>query len=159
MTTFIAIYQAQKQLQEETYGYDFDGMSDEDRIQFIKNMAFALEDEVHEAVNETGWKPWQTSRHINHEAYREELIDAFHFLLNLIIAAGIDPEVFVNLFFAKQRKNRARQLNGYDGVMGKCPKCKRSFDGAGVQCNVALSPDTHESTHGWCAVYGEWRKE
>jgi len=109
-------------------------LTEEELPEFLLWNAYALMDEIHEAMNEVGWKPWATSRHINTDEFRAELIDAFHFLLNMWMATFSDlatPEYMASVLYAqyktKNQVNRDRQLKGYDGVTGKCPQCHRDF--------------------------------
>lgn len=126
--------EAQKKLQEEVFGHDFASMSTEDRIEFITWNILAATDELHEALNEVGWKPWASSKHINTESFKSELIDVYHFLMNLFIVAGMDEDEVKAAYFAKRAKNVKRHEVGYDGVNGKCGWCKRSYDDDGVAC-------------------------
>ena len=48
----------------------------EERATFVTWNMFAIEDELHEAIAEMGWKPWATSRHLNVDAMLKEMIDA-----------------------------------------------------------------------------------
>lgn len=107
-----------------------------DRIVFIRDMILALTDELHEALNETGWKPWASSDHINEEAFKNELVDAWHFFMNLMLVAKMSPEELYIRYLRKHEKNKDRQEVGYDGL-DKCPMCKRAFDDDAVQCNYA----------------------
>ena len=84
MNALQMILDRQKELQKKHYGVDVTTLSDEERAQYIRDMSLALTDELHEALNETGWKPWATSRHINRQAYLGELIDVLHFWCNLV---------------------------------------------------------------------------
>lgn len=131
MSSFLALLIAQGELQRDTYGHDFEKMSDTERIEFIKTNVLALTDELHEALGEVGWKPWTTSRHINEDAYLGELVDAFHFLMNLVLVLGYKEEViserFVDRYFLKRAVNAQRQNDGYDGVSGKCTGCGRDI--------------------------------
>lgn len=115
------------------------------RAQFVRDMVLSLEDELHEALNEVGWKPWAKSRHFNTEAFQSELIDCWHFFLNLMLVAGMDEDDLVAGYFAKRGVNIARQNLGYDGQSGKCPECKRALDDKYTTCN----PDI-----GWCMNQG-----
>lgn len=130
------IFERQKKLQEESFGVKLDELSDEDRSQFIKDMILAATDELHEALAEVGWKPWATSRHVNREAFVGELVDVLHFIVNLWLAVGATPEEVQIRYQEKADKNAKRQAEGYDGVWGKCPECKRAFDDAGVMCSM-----------------------
>lgn len=117
----------QRALQSKINGYDIEDQSTELRIQNIALNVLALTDELHEALNETGWKPWATSRFINELELRMELIDAFHFLMNLFLHAGMSAADVWELYARKHGVNVDRQENGYDGVLGKCGRCRRDL--------------------------------
>ena len=123
-----AVVERQRDLQVNSFGQDPGDLSPEDQIQFIKDMVLALEDELHEALGECGWKPWASSRHVNEDAFKKELIDALHFWVNLCLAVGMDADEAVERYFAKAAVNARRQEEGYDGVSGKCPTCSRALD-------------------------------
>lgn len=100
----------------------------------FKDMVMALQDELHEALAEIGWKPWAESRHFNTEAVQGELIDAFCFLTSLMLIAGMDANTVFNKYMLKMAINHKRQDDGYDAVSGKCPDCKRAYDDPAVLC-------------------------
>lgn len=133
---FVTMYRAQTNLQRDTYlgGKHPTELDDAAKMEYLRTNFLALFNELNEAMDETGWKPWATSNHINYESYRSELVDAFHFFLNLLFTAGITPHEFFNKFMEKNDRNRQRQKEGYDGVAGKCAGCHRSFDDSGVLC-------------------------
>jgi hypothetical protein len=123
------MFKLQGELQRDTYGSHPGDIEDPaERIQFIKDMNLALQDELHEFLAETGWKPWATSRHINEESAKGELVDAFHFFMNLCMAVDLGPGELFERYVEKRMRNIKRQEEGYDGVAGKCPKCKRALD-------------------------------
>jgi hypothetical protein len=101
----------------------------EERAQFIKDMVLALEDELHEALGEVGWKPWAESRHVNRDAYMGELIDAFHFFMNLMLVVDMTADELFLGYMEKRQRNKARWAaeGGYTGL-DKCPGCKRAID-------------------------------
>lgn len=107
----------------------------EELIQYIKDMRLALEDELAEMFQEIGWKPWATSRHINYDAARSELVDAFQFFMNLCFALKMTPGMLLQLHSDKLKKNYARADAGYDGVSTKCTVCKRAYDDTAVKCH------------------------
>lgn len=106
----------QRQLQITGIGIDPKELEGEDRINFSKDMILALLDEVHEVLNEMGWKPWATSRHFNEELVQKELIDAWHFFMNLLLAAGVDGQKLFELYTDKNRENLDRWQRGYTGT-------------------------------------------
>lgn len=134
MNALQMILDRQRELQKKHYGVDVTQFDEEQRAQYIRDMSLALTDELHEALNESGWKPWATSRHLNRQAYLGELIDVLHFWCNLVLITNASQEELVNMYFAKADKNAKRQLDGYDGVAGKCTTCGRAFDDAAVLC-------------------------
>jgi len=131
------IIEMQNYLQVEAYGNDFRNMAEALKPKYIADMVLACTDELHEALNEVGWKPWASSRHVNAEAFKGELIDALHFLVNLFLLAGMDSREVLRLYLEKNRRNLERQKAGYDGVAEKCPTCKRAIDD--VRLHDALS--------------------
>jgi dimeric dUTPase (all-alpha-NTP-PPase superfamily) len=121
------MFELQNRLQTQAYGTDIATLSDFEAIDFIKDMHIALTDELHEMLGEVGWKPWATSKHINSEAAKGELVDAWHFFMNLCIVVGLTPDELYSRYKKKREKNIKRQEEGYDGVSTKCPKCKRAL--------------------------------
>lgn len=109
----------------------------DERATFLTWNAFALTDELHEAFNEIGWKPWATSRHINRELVIKEMVDAFHFFMNILLAVspGMDAtqiaQEFTSRYYEKNKINGDRQDKGYDGVTTKCLFCKRELSDVG----------------------------
>lgn len=129
------MFKEQGELQRNSYGrHPAEIDNEEELIQFIKDMNLALQDELHEFLAETGWKPWATSRHVNADAAKGELVDAFHFFMNLCLAVDMGPAELFDRYMEKRQRNAERQLEGYDGVEGKCPVCKRALDDYAVQC-------------------------
>lgn len=140
ITTLEDMFQNQNYLQTEVYG---DGTSPTDfikvygpsaGIQFYMDMHVALVDELHEALAEIGWKPWASSIHFNKDAVRGELVDAFHFFMNLCLVSGVSAQDLIDGYIAKSAQNIKRQVDGYDGVSTKCTVCKRALDDSAVHC-------------------------
>lgn len=126
--SLVALVEMQNLLQKDSFSNNFREMPEELKPAYIRDMVLACTDELHEALNEVGWKPWASSRHVNLEAFRGELIDALHFLLNLFLLADLDAAGILDRYLAKNERNAQRQEEGYDGVSGKCPSCKRALD-------------------------------
>lgn len=134
-----------------------------DSCEYIKDMSLAALDEIHELLNEVGWKPWATSRHINVVAARGEWIDAWHFMMNLANKLDMDEDLIYNMYYAKAAKNKARHAAGYDGVKEKCPGCKRALDDLGVDCyedtlevKDGFDNVVNTITNNWCAKLVDW---
>jgi len=128
------IFRKQTALQQKTYGITPAELDPEQRARYIVEMVTALNDELHEALAETGWKSWASSRHFNRDAYLNELVDALHFLVNLMLVADTDAYEIIELYERKNRVNRKRQQNGYTGVNEKCATCHRALDDTNVHC-------------------------
>jgi dimeric dUTPase (all-alpha-NTP-PPase superfamily) len=136
VTSFQDALEAQRKLQQTSFGQDPVGLTGEAATDWIRWNVLALEDELHEALAETGWKPWAKSKHVNRDAFVSELVDAFHFLMNRMLVVDCDADEFLAKYAEKRGLNAARQAAGYDGVSGKCSVCKRALDDAAVTCTV-----------------------
>lgn len=128
-----------------------------ERIQFMKDMELALRAELQEMLDEVSWKPWATAEFFNEDAVQGELIDAFHFFLNLCMLAQMSPDQFFAAYMKKNQINRDRHVDGtYDGL-NKCPGCKRAMDDPAVTCYYldveVLLPNP--PTAAWCKVLGK----
>jgi hypothetical protein len=128
----VKLLQTQRNLQTGSFGFDPVELEGEERTEFIRWNVLALEDELHEMLGEVGWKPWASSRHVNEDPATGELVDALHFFLNLVLACAprgsetvMVAHTLVSKYGAKVSVNAKRQADGYDGVKGKCPRCKR----------------------------------
>lgn len=141
MTHMKIFLEAQQMLQENSFGMSLKEMNDEDRIAYIRWNVVALEHELHEALDETGWKPWGTARHINRAAYVGELIDAFHFFMNLLLAVQVTDEELTAGYWAKRRVNQDRQESGtYNGFTEKDGD-GRALDEPHITANTNDGPD------------------
>jgi dimeric dUTPase (all-alpha-NTP-PPase superfamily) len=71
---------------------------------------------VHEAIElqrETNWKWWKKEVEINPEKIQEEIIDMWHFLIQISIEAGLDSKKLIEKYIEKNEENLKRQLNDY----------------------------------------------
>lgn len=95
----------------------------------------ALSVELGEFMQEVGWKTWSTPRGwVNRRAAVGELVDAAHFLANILCALDVTDNEWEESYRLKQEVNRQRQRDGYDSSVTKCPSCRRSYDDEGVWC-------------------------
>jgi hypothetical protein len=134
----------QLQAQREGFKLDPPALEGEERAEYIRWNVLALEDELHEMLSEVGWKPWASSRDLNRDGYLKELVDAYHFLMNLILVVkGEDQTVdelaceFARMYTAKREVNLRRQAEGYDGVANKCQECGRAREDVDVPKNTS----------------------
>lgn len=145
MTHMRIFLEAQQMLQENSFGMKLKEMSDTQRIDYIRWNVVALEHELHEALDETGWKPWANARHINRDAYVGELIDAFHFLMNLLLAVEVTDQEMTEKYWAKHRVNAERQATGtYNGFTEKDGD-GRALDEPHITANTNDGPDCERS--------------
>lgn len=114
------IMNKQRELQERL-GYDFSKMTEAERAEFMRNHRGYLEDEVAEALYEMpGYKTWKDYSGMSDEAkeiawakVRMELIDAFHFFINLLLGAGFTADEVFKMYMMKNAENHRRQDAGY----------------------------------------------
>lgn len=133
------LYELQRDIQENVYGYDFEKMRTEMNLgefrQFFDWNYHAIQDELRETFDALGgvkdgignavWKPWKAKHsEISNMKFDDmsegdkkelkmELIDIQHFLFNMMLAAGMTTEELFNYYFSKNVENRRRQQSGY----------------------------------------------
>jgi len=80
----------------------------------FKEYLMALIVELAETLQELNWKPWKKTRKpLDMSKIHEEIIDAWHFLLELSIIVGLDSSKIHTVYLAKNRENLVRQKTGY----------------------------------------------
>ena len=121
-------------------GHEFGRMTDDERVEYIKEMYIATTIELAEALGEISWKTWTTKPpSVQLLPFISELGDAFQFIMNMWFAAmpNAKPAEIAAAMFAthtaKLEVNHKRQDSGtYDGVSTKCRSCKRAREDAEV---------------------------
>ena len=71
---------------------------------------------LHEAVElqrETNWKWWKKETKTDIDKVQEEIIDIWHFVIQVSIEAGLDSKKLIEKYMEKNRENLARQERGY----------------------------------------------
>jgi len=82
--------------------------------QYLKDFAWRVTEEVGEAMNTLKNKPWkQTELTTDVDHFLEELVDGFHFYVELLILSGFDPESLFRTYFLKSEVNKFRQRSKY----------------------------------------------
>lgn len=80
----------------------------------IKDCMWRIVEELGEAANCLKNKPWkQTEIPTDQDHFIEELMDAWHFLLQLFLVVGIDEKTLVQLYVRKALVNKFRQRSNY----------------------------------------------
>lgn len=87
----------------------------DERVAYAKDMLLAMIVETVEVLNEVGWKSWATSRHINRNAFADELLDALHFWLNAALLINMDADEIEARWALSVEKIRGRDADGYTG--------------------------------------------
>lgn len=104
------LFNLQRNLQKKI---DFTDIS---LIQYIRLMFIGIVTEACEAIEQTDWKPWKKDTGVNtatSENFKEEIIDIWHFLINLTLASGMDADDVIQKFKAKNKINIKRQEDKY----------------------------------------------
>ena len=71
---------------------------------------------IHEAIElqrTTNWKWWKVPTEFDRKAAREELIDIWHFVIQVSLELGLSPDDIVDEYKRKNQINRERQRTGY----------------------------------------------
>jgi len=106
------LFDLQQEFQEQIGNGDRIYRDNDVDSKFVQEQTLALIDELMEALRETPWKTWKKQQTLNHDKMKEEIIDAWHFLINLSMAAGMDSSEVYELFLKKSKVNRDRQTAG-----------------------------------------------
>lgn len=80
---------------------------------FISTQTLAAMVELGEFIQETPWKTWKQNQKLNREKAIEELVDVWHFIINLSLAFDLSAEELYMAFMSKNKKNFKRQEDGY----------------------------------------------
>ena len=106
---------------QKRLGTNFSEMSLEERAEFMRNHRGYLADEIAEALYEMpNYKLWKDYSNMSEEAtaiawqkVRMELIDSFHFFMNLLLCAGMTATEVYEMYTMKNKENHRRQDAGY----------------------------------------------
>jgi dimeric dUTPase (all-alpha-NTP-PPase superfamily) len=91
-----------------------------DQQNFININILACLDELSEVLRETAWKNpkyikggWKINQELNEDKFKEEIIDLWHFVINLSLAADFTSEELYDMFEDKNKINHKRHNDGY----------------------------------------------
>ena len=80
----------------------------------LKDFAWRITEELGEAMNCLKNKPWkQTHMMTDATHYCEEIVDAFHFFIELCILSGFDAIDLTEMYLKKSQVNKFRQRSKY----------------------------------------------
>lgn len=80
----------------------------------LKDFAWRITEELGEAMNCLKNKPWKKTQMMTDTVhYYEEIIDAFHFFVELCILSGMDAKMLTDIYLKKSQVNQFRQRSHY----------------------------------------------
>lgn len=79
----------------------------------VSSLATAIIHEAAEVQTLTNWKWWKKPTEFNEVQAKEEVIDLWHFLIQLSIELGMTPNQILDEYLKKYQVNKERQKNGY----------------------------------------------
>ncbi len=108
------MFALQKDFQKKNKWIDFKNKSVRYKEERTQMMLFAVIEEAVELKRELNLKEWKKTRHsVSTDKVKEELIDMLHFIINIALIWGLEPEDLFDEFIDKQMINRVRQEIGY----------------------------------------------
>lgn len=99
----------------------FDKIEDDgDKQEFINQNILALVEESVEIMRCTPYKNpnyvkfgWKKNQEWDINLYKDEIVDLFHFLMNLCLVVGMNSTEFFEIYCKKNKVNFKRQDDGY----------------------------------------------
>jgi dimeric dUTPase (all-alpha-NTP-PPase superfamily) len=143
MSDLNQMLQTQHQLQLAIGGSDPRSRTPEEQMEYVREMVLAVSSEMHEFIDETGWKTWATSNHVNTDAAFSELVDALQFWMNLVTLLGKTGDDVAAQLAKKHEINWKRVSSGYTGLE-KCQSCGRALDDVATKCTLYRCAVTNE---------------
>ena len=111
---FDKIFKLQEKLMEK-YPYPKTvNIDTPDGQKHLREIASFVVEELYEGINQLKNRPWnKTQLIVDRDHFNEEMADAFHFFIQLLIMAGFDPDSFFELFLKKFKVNEFRLRSEY----------------------------------------------
>lgn len=111
------MFKKQRGLQERL-GFFPEKMTPQERTSYMKEHIWYMVTELDEAFREMPYgKPWKKYDNFDMELHaenlKEELVDVFHFFMNVMMAAGMEAEDLFEIYCKKNAINHDRQDNNY----------------------------------------------
>jgi len=113
------MFSMQKKLQD-SLGIFEKIKNEEDKQAYINQMLLACFEEVTEIMKKTAYKNpeyvkfgWKKNQKWNLEVFKIEIVDLFHFMMNLCLATNITADEFYKIYCEKNLENYERQKRGY----------------------------------------------
>lgn len=113
------MFDLQYKLQERLGTWD-KIQNESDKQQFVNQMILAIQEETIEIMRESAYKNpefvkfgWKKGQQWNEENFKEEIVDLFHFVMNLSLIVGMNAEEFYTRYCKKNGVNHVRQDEQY----------------------------------------------
>ena len=106
------IFNLQKDLNQRI-GINTNGMSDEEKTQWVLNYTRAMQQEIAELIDSVPWKWWAKYQNFDYQNAKVEVIDLFHFLISIAQVLEMTPEDVYQAYLKKNEVNHSRQDSGY----------------------------------------------
>jgi len=107
----------QRELQAR-YNFKISSMNDKERTEYIKNNIWYLISELDEVFRELPYgKAWKNYDNFDKKVHLEnakvELIDCWHFFMNIMMALNVDAETLFSIYCDKNKINHDRIDSNY----------------------------------------------
>ncbi len=106
------LFRMQKALNERI-GVRTEGMTDEEKTQWLLNYSRAMSQEIAELTDSVPWKWWAKYQKFDEQNARVEVIDLFHFLISMAQVLGMSADDVFAAYVKKNEVNFKRQESGY----------------------------------------------
>ena len=97
----------------ERIGVRTEGMSTEQKTQWLLNYCRAMSQEIAELTDSVPWKWWAIYQKFDAQNARVEVVDLFHFLISLAQVLGMSADDVFQAYLRKTEVNFKRQDSGY----------------------------------------------
>ena len=94
-------------------GVHTEGMSDEQKTEWVLNYCRAMGQELAELTDSVPWKWWAKYQKLDEQNARVEVVALFHFLISLAQVLGMSADDVFNSYVKKNEVNFQRQNSGY----------------------------------------------
>jgi len=97
----------------ERIGVRVEGMTEEEKTEWILNYSRAVTQEIAELTDTVPWKWWARYQKFDAQNARVEVVDLFHFVISLAQVLGMKADDVFEAYAKKNAVNFRRQASGY----------------------------------------------
>ena len=110
--SLVQMFEKQKEFQKLLTGIELP-KKDYTQLNYTMTALIAELGEVLQA--DKNWKNWKRTKdaNVDREALLDEVVDVYHFIINMTLYLGFDANDVINKFFEKNKVNFERQNNNY----------------------------------------------